>query len=356
MSADDPTKTAPDLTPVEELRALIFGGLGTQLVYVAAKLGLAEALADGPRASADVAAAVQAHPETLHRIMRALARIGVLEERDDRRFALTPVGELLRTGQPGSLSGFALGWGEESWAACGALLHAARTGQAPFEHVHGRSFFAYFADNPQARAQFDDRMAARARVEIAAVLGVYDFSGARRIVDVAGGVGVTLSATLTRCPSARGILFDLPEVVASAPATLSAAGVAERCEVVGGDVFRDDLPQGDVHLLSRFIHDWDDAPATEILRRVRAAMPAGATVLLLESVLPRRVVRATGPALRFDPIVFDLAMMVTTGGRERTVEEHGALMAAAGLRLVRVVPTGAPDGLCVVEAIAAEAD
>jgi hypothetical protein len=356
MPADDPTTASPSPTPIEELQALIYGGLGTQLVYVAARLGIVDMLADGPRASAEVAARAGAHPVALHRVMRALARVGVLEEQADGRFALTPVGELLRAGRPGSQRAAALGWGEEYWPAFGALLHAVQTNETPFEHVHGLDLFAYFARNPSASAQFNDRMAARARAEIAAVLAVHDFSGARRIVDVAGGVGVGLSAILCRYPDARGILFDLPAVVASAPATLGAAGVAERCEIVGGDVFRDDLPQGDVYVLSRFIHDWDDEPAGAILRRVRSAMPAGATVLLLESVLPQRVVRPPGSALRLDPVLFDLTMMVVSGGRERTEEEHRALMAGARLRLVRVVPTGTPDGLCVVEGVAADAD
>jgi hypothetical protein len=262
---------------------------------------------------------------------------------------------VLKAGQPGSLAGFALAWGEENWAACGALLHAARTGETPFEHVHGLGFFDYFVRNPTAAAQFNDRMAARTRSEIAAVLRVFDFSSARRIVDVAGGIGVTLSAILTRQAGARGVLFDLPAVVASAPATFAAAGVADRCEVVGGDVFEAELPAGALYLLSRYIHDWDDGPAGAILRQVRSAMPPAATVVLLETVLPERVVRPPGPVMHFDPVLFDLWMMIALGGRERTEAQHRALLAGAGLRLVRVIPTGAPDGLCVLEAVAAEA-
>lgn len=323
--------------PTRLLARLTDGYLVTQLLYVAAALGVADVLADGPAEAGELAAKVGARPEPLHRVLRGLAAEGVLDERADGRFALTPVGALLVDGTPGSLRGTVLARGRLYYAALGALLDAVREdgpGLAPappFELVHGESFFAHLAARPELSAAFRASMAARSSREADAVVATYDFGRFRRLVDVGGGPGVLLRAILAATPGLAGLLFDRPEVVADA--TLPA---------VGGDFFTA-VPDGaDAYLLSRVLHDWADPDAVAILRSCRRAMARSATLLLVEAVLPERA--ADDP----EAIRMDLHMLALLRGRERTAAEFATLLAEAGFMLDRVLPTTA--GVAVLEA------
>lgn len=309
--------------PQEHLMALATGYLGAQLVHVAVELGLADALASGARTAAELAREVGADAGALERVLRGLAADDVLVEHPGRRFALSASGQLLRADHPRSQRGPVLACGRLYYGALAGLVDAVRGGGTPFEVAHGVPLFEHLAANPEYGAVFQRSMAARSRSEAQAVVAAYDFSGLGSVVDVGGGPGVLLRAVLDAHPGVSGLLFDRPEVV-------------ERSDLprLGGDFFVE-LPGGaDAYLLSRVVHDWDDADAVRILRTCRRAMSPSAVLLLVEAVLPERSV--DDPAA----IRIDLHMMALTGGRERTLDEFAAVLDEAGLRLTADLPAG----------------
>ncbi len=316
-----------------QLAGLVDGYLTTQLLYVVAELGVADALAGGARDATELAAQVGADPDVLGRVLRGLAAQGVLDEHPGRRFALNAVGDLLRTDHPRSMRGLVLTRGRTYYAALTGLLAAARDGGTPFDLVHGTTFFAHLAAHPEQGAAFQQSMTTRSRREAAAVTAAYDFSAFGSLVDVGGGPGLLLATILAANPGLSGTLFDRPEVVAGA-----------RLPSVAGDFFVEVPAGADAYLLSRVIHDWDDEEAVAILRTCRRAMPDTATLLLVEALLPDRAV--DDPAA----VRMDLHMLTLLHGRERTRAEYAALLAAAGLRLTRVIPAGAGSGVHVIEA------
>ena len=261
--------SADAASPQRDLARLADGYLTTQLLYVAAKLGVADVLADGPRTGREIADAVGADPDALVRILRGLALDDVLAEEGGGRFALTAVGQGLRDGVPGSLRGALLARGELYWPAAAGLLRAVTEGGTAFEQVHGERFFEYLAGDRDREAAFQASMADRARREAADVVAAYDFADLGEIVDVGGGAGVLLAAILRATPGLRGMLVDRPEAVQRARARLADAGLEDRSECVVGDFF-DAIPVGaDAYLLSRVIHDWDDEDARRILTTCR---------------------------------------------------------------------------------------
>jgi hypothetical protein len=321
------------------LLQMVNGFQASQALHVAAVLGIADKLSDGPRSSDDVADEVGADPRTAYRLMRALAAIGVLREERDRIFSLTNVGEYLRSDVPGSLSAWTIFIGQESnWNAWGNLLLGVKTGENVFPQVHGTTVWKYRADRPELSAIFN--RSTEATKGGASILEIYDFSAAGVIVDVGGGNGSLLAQILFAYPNARGVLFDQPHVVR--PDRLEAAQVADRCKVVGGSFF-DAVPTGgDVYIMRAVIHDWDDEKSLAILRQCRKAMSGSAKLLLNE--------RVVGPPNEDAGTKFsDLNMLVNPGGMERSREEYAALLEAAGFRLSRATPR-ASDLFSVIEA------
>jgi hypothetical protein len=320
---------------VVALRRLVNGYQVSQALHVAATLGIADLLAAGPRTSAEIAAAVGAHPRALYRLLRTLASLGVFHEDDtaEHRFALTPLGEGLRTDTPDSVAGWAAYIGQPySWSAWAQLLHSVQTGENAFRQVHGMDVWEYRAQHPDDSAAFDRAMTANTRQRLAALLAAYDFSRFATIVDVGGGRGAFLAALLAAYPTAHGVLFDRPHVVAGAETELRAAGIADRCRITGGDFFQAVPTGGDAYVLMQIVHDWEDAEATAILRRCREAMRADARLLVIEWELLEPNAGAEGK-------LTDLVMLVTAGGQERTRSEYAALFAAAGFQLAAVTPT-----------------
>ena len=332
-----------DPAPAAEVLRLATAYQASRATYVAAKLGLPDLLADGPKSAEDLAAATGAHASSLRRLMRALAGFGVLAEGGDGRFTLGALGGCLRGGVPGSVRALVLMYGDEDfWRTWGDLEHCVRTGETAAKHLFGADdAFARYTADPRLGAVFNAGMTVLSATVAAAVAAACDLSGVGRVVDVGGGQGRLIAALLRANPELRGTLFDLPSVVEGAPRLLAEADVADRCEVVGGDMFEAVPAGGDLYVLSRVIHDWEDARATAILGNCRRAM-GRARLLLVERVLPERVEPTSTVQSQ---VLSDLNMMVRTGGRERTGGEFGALLAAAGLRLERVVPTQAPVSL-----------
>jgi hypothetical protein len=333
--------TAGGPSPSETLRRMLHGYQVSQALYVAATLGIADLLAGGQKGVEELAERTGTHAPTLYRLLRLLASVGVFAEDDAGRFGLTPLAECLRSEAPGSQRAWAIMvCGPSFWSSWGELRHSVRTGETAFPKVHGMTNWEYRARHPEEGAVFDAAMTANTALESAAVADAYGFSRFGVLADVGGGQGLLLATILAANPSMRGILFDQPQVVAGARKVLGGAGVADRCEIVGGDFF-DSVPGGaDAYLLKSVIHDWEDRRAVEILRTCRAAMADGAKLLLVE-----RVIR---PGNAPDPAKFiDLLMLVMAGGRERTADEFGRLLDAAGFRLASVVPTA--GALSIIE-------
>jgi hypothetical protein len=333
--------------PEWRLGHLVEGFLTTQLLYVAAKLGVADVLAAGPETGETIAAAVDAEPDSLTRILRGLVLEDVLSETEDGRFALTEVGELLRDDARGSLRRAVIARGELYYSAAPGLLLTVKEGGPAFEHVYGEPFFEYLGRRPEREAAFQGSMAGRSEREAADVVSAYDFTPIGRLVDVGGGQGILLAAILRAAPGLSAILFDRPAAVAEAEERLAMAGVAERCECVGGDFF-ESVPGGaDAYLLSRVLHDWDDGDAGRILATCRRAMTEESLLLIVDAIVPERARDRPG-AIRMD-----LLMLLLFGTRERTEAEFAQLLAESGFGLTRVSPTRSPAGLSLLEAVPA---
>ena len=329
-------------SPADQLLALAGGAWVTQMIHVAAELGLADQLSgDDARDVEALAQACGAEADSLFRLLRGLASLGIFQETAPRRFALTPLAELLRGDHPQSLRQFARMLGEEHYLSWADLVHSVRTGENAFRHRHGCSVFEWYQRHPERGAIFDAAMGDNSRAAIAALLPAYDFGGIHQLVDVGGGQGLLLKAVLTANGHLRGTLFDQTQVVAGAEVP---AELATRLELRGGDFFAE-MPAGaDAYLLKHILHDWGDDACRTILGRIREAMAPGGRVLIVEQVIPP----GNDP---FPGKLLDLNMLVMTeGGRERTPADYNQLLQSAGLRLSRIVPTASP--LSVVEAVA----
>jgi hypothetical protein len=316
----------PDLP---RLRSLITGFQVSAAVTVAADLGLSDLMAAGPRTVADLAVATSTDEETLGRLLHALATIGVYEERPDATYAVTELGEGLRSDVPGSLRPLARTvMTPAHWGAWGHLGHSVRTGENAFEALHGVDVWTHRAGRPAENEIFNDNMAALTSLVADAVAEAHDFAGVATVVDVGGGQGALLAAVLDRHPHLDGTVFDLPQAVATEPFR---ADLQPRWSAAAGSFF-EEVPAADAYLLKSILHDWPDDQCVDILRSCRRALHAAGVVLVVEMVLGR-------PGYERDAAFSDLNMLVMPGGRERTEQEYAALFDAAGLQLVRVLDT-----------------
>ena len=345
LAGDSVLGPSGEIPPGAVLMQMMDGIKVTQLIYVAAKLGLADLMVDGPRSSEELAAALDVHPGALYRVLRALASVGIFHEISGSRFDLTPLAEPLRSDIPGSLRAWATvcgdDWHMRMW---NDILYSVKTGQGAFPHVHGMGAFEYFQHHPEKGAVFYEAMTNLTAQVSGAVLAAYDFSGLRRIVDVGCGVGTFTTAILGSHPHLSATLFDIPPVIEQARQVVGASGLAGRCDFTAGDFFQSVPAGGDAYVLKNIIHDWNDEKAIAILRNCRESMAADGRVLIVEMVVQPG--NDPSPAK-----MFDITMLVAEGGQERTEAEQQRILQAAGLRLSRVVPT--PSPVSVIEAVPA---
>jgi hypothetical protein len=315
----------------------------SKVVYAAAKLDLADRLADGPRGAEELAGPTETHAPTLHRLMRTLASLGILTERDNQRFALTPMGEALKTGAPGFARASVLTMGAPMFIdSFEQIMHSLKTGGTGFEVAMGMSVFDYLAQHPEAASMFSETMVGFHGGETPAVAAAYDFSGFENVVDVGGATGNMLAAILSKHAGPRGVLFDMPHVLADAPAFLRDRGVEDRVTLEGGSFFESVPVGGDAYILSHIIHDWNEDQCLTILGHVRRAMKPDGRLLIVEFVLPEGDTPHLGK-------IADMVMLIVPGGQERTAAEYSTLLAKAGFRVTRVVPTDSP--VSIVEAV-----
>lgn len=331
-----------DLAPHQQLDQIISSYWTSQAVFAAAKFGIADLLKDGPRTVDDLAQTTSTNPDALYRLLRALASVGIFAEGEQRQFSLTPLAEPLRSDVPHSKRALSLMMGEDQFRAWSEIAYSIRTGQTAFEKVFGEPIFDYLARHPDKARIFDEAMTGIHGREAAAVLDAYDFAGIGILADIGGGNGSQIKTVLEKHPQMKGILFDLPHVVDRAKERIEAAGLADRCELVGGDFF-ESVPSGaDAYLMRHIIHDWDDEKSLTILRNCHAAMPPQGKLLVVESVIPAGNEPFGGKFL-------DLVMLLIPGGKERTEEEYRELFAQAGFELSRIVPTGTE--VSIIEAV-----
>ena len=338
-----PAKAAPP--PYVQLVQMAMGHWVSSIVCLAAELKIADLLASGTKTAEELAGPTGTSAGPLYRFLRGLSNLGILTEGSDRRFGLTPLGEALKTGAPGSARATILTVASDWWAAgWRELPYSVRTGKSGFEKVLGMPVFDYLAKQPEKASLFSETMIGVHGEEPAAVAAAYDFSGVSMLADIGGANGHLLATVLRKYPKMRGILFDLPHVVADAPALLAKHGMADRVKIEKGSFF-DSIPEGaDAYLLSHIIHDWSEPECLTILGHCRHAMRPDARLLIVELVLPGGDEPHPGKML-------DLMMLVGPGGQERTVPEYSALLEKAGFRLTKVVPTSTPAS--VVEAVPA---
>ena len=319
------------------MQRMIMGFWVSRAICGACGFRIPDLLKDGPRTSAELAAASGTHPRSLYRLLRALASVGVLQQLEDSRFASTPLAATLESDRPGTMRYFAMAeLGQEHYSAWEEFPRSIETGEMAFTARFKQTPWEYYAEHPAHAEVFNNAMTGLTQFATLAVLMAYDFNPYTRIADIGGGHGALLAAALGANPAATGVLFDAPPVVAGAQAN-------SRIEAVGGDFF-ESVPAGcDLYMMKWILHDWNDDQCVQILSNCRRAMAPGAKVLAIDAVLE------PPPGDPFKNFM-DLNMLVMTGGCERTEAEFRTLFDRAGLAVTRVLPTASPFG--IVEAIA----
>lgn len=330
----------------EKLLGMVHGSWMSQVTCVAAELGIADLLANGPTRADELARVAGCHAPSLHRLLRALSSLDLCRECADGTYELTPMGALLRADAPNSIRSWAIWWGRHLWPVWGQLQHSIKTGESARKFITGATGFEHLERDAALATLFNSAMAELSRVAVQAVIRAYDFSAMRQIVDVGGGQGELLAAVLNSHPATRGVLFDLPHAIDSAHQHLQRCGVADRCERIAGSFF-ESVPGGaDAYLLKSVIDDWNDERAGVILANCRRAMPQSAKLLLIEPLMPTKL--GTSPFHQSMARV-DLNMLVTHGARERTEAEFRELLGTGGFQVARIVATGTHYN--VIEAI-----
>ncbi|MEI5103482.1 methyltransferase [Streptomyces sp. PmtG] len=328
----------------------LFGSLAAQTLRAATRLRVVELIGDKERRAADVAADAGAQPQAMTRLLRALASLGLLEERAPDSFAVTPAGGLLDPGRPDSLATLVSLFAEPTMLrAWEHLDRAVTTGETAFASVFGKDFFAHLKDNPELSAQFNAAMSESTRASAAQLPGLFGFGRHTKVADIGGGDGTLLSEVLRAHPELSGVVYDTEEGLAQAPRTLERHGLTERCSLVVGDFFQSVPAGADVYLIKSILHDWNDEQAVTILSHCRAVLPPGGRVLIVEPVMPEVVARENAGLMYLS----DLNMLVNVGGRERTRTEFAAVCERAGLALTAVTPLGEGSSFSLLEAEAA---
>ena len=330
---------APSISPYVAVIEMILAQWNAAAISAAAKLGIADQLESGPKTTQELASLLNLHEDSLYRVLRSLAGLGIFHEGGNRTFSQTPLSDVLRTNAKPSLR-YAATMMIDDWQtrSLQGICSTIENGRAAVINILGAGLFEYLSAHPEEAFNFNRGMTNLSSGEAPAVLAAYDFSGFERIVDVAGGAGGLLAAILASTPKLRGTLFDQPSVIEQAKSESILAPFGDRCELVGGDFF-ETVPAGaDAYIMKHIIHDWDDERATKILTNCRRAMKPGGKLLVVDRVI--------GPPNAPDPQkFFDVAMMLMLGGRERSEPEWKALYAAAGFRVTRILPTPAPHSV-----------
>ena len=343
MSQNKPSIGPGNPPPDAILMRMLFGGMIQQCISIVARLGIPDLVAQKPQSVTTLAKATKTNEDALYRLLRMLASVGVFSQNNAHEIGLTEISNLLRTDVANSLNAYAIMMSENGlWQNWGQMIYSVETGKTSQEKVHGMGSFEYLTQNPQAGEIFNRAMTSLSQADVSHIVNAYDFSSARKIVDIAGGQGLLLAGILKAYPKAEGILFDLPYTIEQARSVLKKEGVAGRVELLSGDFF-ESLPAGAAYyMMKHIINDWDDEHYGKIIENIRNSMAKNGKLLILEMVIPDGNEPSPSKFL-------DLQMLVTTGGRERTKEEFQKLLESAGFKLSRIVSTLSP--INVIEAM-----
>ncbi|GBE03018.1 multifunctional cyclase-dehydratase-3-O-methyl transferase TcmN [bacterium BMS3Bbin06] len=331
------------MSPADTLRQLINSQVISRLIYVVAKLGIADFLKNGPMSCEQLAKSVNVNSSSLYRALRTLASVGVFSETEAGIFKQTKMSKLLESDIAGSQRAVAMlvwePWWRQGWDE---LLYSVETGKVGFDHVHGMGLFEYLSRNADASSLFNKAMDSFTGQEIDSILSSYDFSNFTKIVDIGGGNGAFMCAILKSCPDVNGILFDLPNTIATARKLMKENAEEKRCDLIAGDFFKSMPVGGDLYTLKSVIHDWDDERAIDLLKNCHKAMAGDGRLLLIERVIPSGDVPSAGK-------IMDIVMMVNLGGLERNANEYEALLNESGFRLTGIIPTG--SAMSIIECV-----
>jgi hypothetical protein len=335
-----------EVPPQAQLMNLVGGSFVSQAIYVAAKLGIADLLANEARSAADLARETEMHERSLYRLLRTLASVGVFRETEPKIFENTPVSESLKSNAEASLRDAAIWMGEEPhWRVYGNLMHSVKTGKPAWSEVHGEDVFPYlFGTNRELGDIFNRAMTSISAHMIQAMLAAYDFSQVKVLADIAGGYGHLLAGIMHDQPEIKGVLFDLVPVCEDAAKFLEKENVADRVEIICGNFFQSVPVSADVYMLKYIIHDWNDDECVTILKNIKAEMSDDAKIIIIETVIPEDNEPHFGKIL-------DMEMLLSPGGIERTAGEFEQLLDDSGLKLNRIIPT--QSMFSIVEAIKA---
>jgi ubiquinone/menaquinone biosynthesis C-methylase UbiE len=323
---------AGELPLSQQLLWMTQGYILSQVVHVIAKLSIADHLIHGPQTSQALAQATETDPDALHRLLLAGAAFGLLEEVEPHGFTLTRLGELLRSDVPGSVRDYAVAMvAPEHWLPCGRLEQAIRSGKSPFQEVFGVDLWEYHAQHTEEGIDYAKMLANVSALMVEDVVARYDVTPFQKIVDVGANAGRLLASLLYAAPAARGVLFDLPHMIAEARVVLEKLAVRDRIELIAGDFFQAVPADGDLYILMRILHLWDDGRCTAILRNIHRASKPRSKLLIIERLLPVR----PEPS----PVYLsDLNMLIRVGGRERSRKNFHTLLESAGYTIDQIIP------------------
>ncbi len=340
------SSNAPAMPPQVVMLQMANAYRVSQAIHVAAKLGIADLLVEGAKSIPVLAEATQTHPRSLYRLLRSLASMGIFAETEIGDFELTARAATLQSDVPGSLRDYAIVAGESwHWRTWGEILYSVKTGQPAFNRLYGMEFLDYFAQHPDLAQTFDRSMVSLLETIDTSILANYDFSKFGTIIEVGipGGYGNLLAQILKANSAAQGLFFDLEPGVELAKTLLTDQGVLDRCELIIGDVFQSLPPGGDIYILKNFIHDWNDEDAGKVLSHCRQAMHSTAKLLVVEMVIPPRNTPALGKIVDIE------ALIMSSGGYERTDAQYRSLFTTAGLSVTNVLSSRSP--FSIIEAV-----
>lgn len=333
----DRSNPSGDIPPAQALRRLVYGHRVTQLIATAAQLRIADHLSSKAMTATELSALVGAHPSALHRLLRALAAVGVVSESAASSFSLTAIGDGLRSDAPSGMRDYALFEGAEyfqrSW--CG-LRYSVETGQTASTHMLGSHFYQYMNEHPEALKTFSRAMVDAANLAAEAVVSAFDFSSFRHVVDIGGGYGILLTRILVENAALRGSLFDLPSLRERAESAIQSANLSSRCEFFGGDYFQSALPGGDLFILSRILMGHSDEDCVRILRNCHRALERDGRILIIQQVIPEP---GADSEFLFEAALSDLNMLVMVGGQDRSDLEYRKLLSEGGFVPTRTIAT-----------------
>ncbi len=344
MNQPNPSPSPADSQRIFEL---VSGKMVTRAIGAVAEAGLADQLARGAKTAAELASSSGCHPDAVFRVLRALVPFGLFTHDESGRFALTSLGATLRSDVPGSMRAMAcmMNLPKFAWHTWAGFDHSLRTGEPAFDAVHGQGVFQYLQDHPGDARTFDESMTAFSAGEAMAAAEVWKLDGVRFAIDVGGGHGHLLATLLAPYPNVRGMVYDMPHVVAGARERAKASPERARLEFQPGDFFAAVPPGADLYMMKHIIHDWSDERCITILTHCRRGLVPGGRIAVLEMVVP------DGPEMHPSKLL-DLEMLVMTGGgRERTAAEFRSLFTRAGLRLTRILPTASPLSILECEPV-----